>query len=518
DASGTEDGPSCAGSSSSWASQVRSSSNSLDTRGTEVRVKQEVASDDSADEEGGTVDDAMFKMEFSVEEEDGTSDPRSMTSGFAGVRVKQEPVSNDDTYGCSTSQQPSQASSQSSFHCVTPGGVEVHIKQEPVSDEETGDPSAMEHLQAGPVEASFLQNDRVSGLGDVQVRVKQECVTDEETGNSYSAQVSQGTDGEFLIVPDPIASALCSRTTKIKEETGGQQLIVQDPTMGTGATAVPVNANQSNTVRTFIVPNMASLGQVMRIISSSGANDASNQIAQFLMNQQATNVTSGNLQAVQSQTGSSAASTAGRQTSVASYYDGSQMGMRIVNRNSTVVQQTQASAQRTATAAQQARFAEKKAPVKIPSILERPVPSSKVKIEKVDKGVQVSMKPPSRTVSVQTSTCVRSMSVQTEEPALHITTQTSTTSHCTLAIKREPSPIGPSSSKQSVPSSGAAKEAKGPKKYVVSGSSLLQLLDKCQNCLLPVVPEVKVNGTLVEMSAVCAEGHLTTWRNQPSKT
>lgn len=532
---------------------------SLCSSSTEVRVKQEVVGDDAAEEED-PVDAALSGMKFFPEQEDA-GEPQSTTSSFSGVRVKQEPVSDEDTYDSSAPEcrpeEPEELSHSSSFHSVTPGGVEVHVKQEygsgedaygstpecpresstesplsgsfhsmtpggtevrvkreRVSDEVTG----VECPQATSVEESSLRDSQVAGFGGPEVLVKLERVGDREAGSPSAVQASRETGAESFIVPDRIQDAPSVQTIEIKQESGGQLFVVQSPReVATSSVGVNVSMSQGTAIQTFVVSDVASLGEVMRVVPS-GADGAANRNTHFVLDRRATtNLTAGNSLADTSRAGTSATSGTGQRVYVASYEatNGTKM-MRIVEPNSAVVTQP-AYVRRSTPAARQPTHAWKKVPAEDPTSSNRASVASETKVEKVDKGVQADIRPRSRTVSVQTSVCVRSTSVQTDVLPSDLVVKTSTASHCTLSLARDQLPGRPSSSKELAISRSAPGEPKAPKKYVVSGSSLLQLLDKCQNCLRPVVPEVKVNGTLVEMSAVCSEGHLTTWRNQPSK-
>lgn len=568
-------GPSSVGSSASLISQCPSSSGTLDIHVkqevvsdsfaahdaplpslgfTMVRVKQEVFSDDSA-EESDHVDSALFSTEFSAEQEDAR-DPPSTTPSLGEVHVKQECIGDDDTYGSFTVEHHQEVFTElppsHSLHCATPGGVEVHVKQECFSGEDVNDPSAREHPQTVPVNASLL-DEHVAGLDDAVVHVKQECVNDEdvncpsaleqlitvpleaplqdnhvtgldgmevcvkqeqegdeEIGNPFAVEAYREIDAGSLILPDQISGDPCVETAEIKQEPDDQLFIVQGShNVSTSTMAVPLDTNEGNSVRAFLLPNIASLGQVVQIVSP-GTGGAPSRTTHVVINKQATNVALGNFPADTNHRGSNVISAPARPMYVASYNTGNGTQMRVVNPNFAIVPRSKLVQQPTS-ATTRAVHAEKKAPVKASSSLTKPVPAARVKVEKVDKCIQACLKPESRTVSVQTNTCVRSISVQTEESGSDPIATTSTASHCTLSLA---SADKPSSSKATT---GAAKDFRPPRKYVVSGSSLLKLLDKCQNCLLPVVPEVKVNGTLVEMSAVCAKGHLTTWRNQPAK-
>uniref|UniRef100_A0A131XSM9 Putative extracellular matrix protein papilin 2 n=1 Tax=Ixodes ricinus TaxID=34613 RepID=A0A131XSM9_IXORI len=532
---------------------------SLSSSGTEVRVKQEVVGDDEVEEED-PMDAALSGMEFFPEQEDA-GEPQSLTSSFAGVRVKQEPVSDEDTYDSSVPEgrpeEPEKLSHSSSFHSVMPGGVEVHVKQECVSDEgaygstpecpcesSTESPlsgsfhsvtpggmevrvkrervsdevSGVECPRPTPIEESSLRDSRVAGFGGPEVLVKLERVGDGEAGSPSAMQASQEAGAESFIVPDRIQDAPSVQMIEIKQESGGQLFVVQSPReVATSSVGVNVSANQGTAIHTFVMSDVASLGEVMRVVPS-GTDGTSNRNTQFVVDRGAsTNLTFGNSLAGTSHAGTSVASGSGQRVYVASYEatNGTKM-MRVVKPNSAVVPQP-AYIRRSTPAARQPTHAWKKVPAEGPSSSNRASVASGTKVEKVDKGVQADIRPSSRTVSVQTSVCVRSTSVQTDVLPSDVVVKASTTSHCTLSLVRDQLPGRPSSSKELALSRAAPGEPKAPKKYVVSGSSLLQLLDKCQNCLRPVVPEVKVNGTLVEMSAVCSEGHLTTWRNQPSK-
>ena len=52
-------------------------------------------------------------------------------------------------------------------------------------------------------------------------------------------------------------------------------------------------------------------------------------------------------------------------------------------------------------------------------------------------------------------------------------------------------------------------------KFIVFGSQLVQLFQRCHSCGLEVKLETSIRGTLLVVNGVCPDGHILHWQSQP---